>query len=194
MYDICYYVQAHVKRPLAPKESMNFATTSDDTTPQPPWQLSSLTAFNNGLPATDQLWCSFWPMMKFSMPPTDSSMKPTVTKAPSCGATSFEADLHHHCDKRLHVITMKHSQDISTIQHCGQGKPLIKCGPHFKGNATTKNYMAKTPKSSKQSPPSEWYATNCKWSEKQLTIPTTPKLTANTCSQLPKSWSGQNAT
>jgi hypothetical protein len=60
---------------------------------------------------------------------TDSSTKHTANKLPLDGATSFKAKLLQHGDKQLLATTMRDNQDIATTQHCGQGKPLTKCGP-----------------------------------------------------------------
>jgi hypothetical protein len=88
-------------------------------------------------------------MMKTQMPNSiNSSMKCTVTKGPPDGATSFEANLLQHGHEQLLATTTRDNQDIATTQHCGQGKPLTKCGPCFEpsGYAAMDNYMEKTTK------------------------------------------------
>jgi hypothetical protein len=51
-----------------------------------------------------------------------------VTKAQLDGATSSMANLHQHGDKQLCATTMTNNRDASATQHCGQAKPLTKCG------------------------------------------------------------------
>jgi hypothetical protein len=89
-------------------------------------------------------------MTKTQMPTfTNSSTKHTATKVPLDGATSFEAkSLQHGDEPLLLATTTRDNQDVSTMQHCGQGKPLIKCGPWFKPSdyAAMENYMEKTTK------------------------------------------------
>jgi hypothetical protein len=57
-------------------------------------------------------------------------MKPTVTKAPSDGATSSKAHLLASAWQRAIACYyhMSDNPDVSTTQHCGQEKPLTKCG------------------------------------------------------------------
>jgi hypothetical protein len=64
------------------------------------------------------------------------------------GPLAFEAESLQHGIKQLLATTTRDNQDIATTQHCGQGKPLTKCGPCFKpsGYAAMENYMEKTMK------------------------------------------------
>jgi hypothetical protein len=101
-------------------------------------------------------------MTKIQMPAsTDSSTKHTVTKAPLDGATSSEAKLHQHGNEQLHATTTRDNRDIPTTQHCGQEKPLTKCGPHFEpfGYAAMENYTENTMKNSNlaYSPPNNMW-------------------------------------
>jgi hypothetical protein len=114
-------------------------------------------------------------MMKIQMATfTNSSMKPTATKAPLDGATSSEADSHQHGNKQLHATTMRDNWDISTTQYCGQEKSLTKCGLCSKpfGYTAMVNYMEKTMRSSDLLP-SEQYVTQYKLSVMQLKTQTT---------------------
>jgi hypothetical protein len=90
-------------------------------------------------------------MMKTQTPTsTDSSTKHTATKVPSDRAIPFEAELLQHGNEQLLATTVRDNQDVATTQHCGQGKPLTKCGPWFEpsGYAAMENYTEKTMKNS----------------------------------------------